>query len=157
MSEPSEIHFFYTLKNDDSNSLSYILKSYDADRPSYILDPMTVIGVTGHKGLHSSQSTPSVLLVPHHHSTPESAPELAPEARTEADWLNSVAVFLPKSMREALLGDLLEERATWRAEGRSRLSVARWTVSQLTLSALAVAWSAAKDLLVDFVKRWLGF
>jgi hypothetical protein len=71
--------------------------------------------------------------------------------------LNSISLFLPKSMREALLGDLLEERAAWQAAGKSPLSVARWTASQLALSVLALVWGAVKSLLLDIVRKWLGF
>ena len=90
-------------------------------------------------------------------ATPRLAPDENPVARmAETDWLDSASLFLPKSIREALLGDLLEERASWRAEGKSRLSVARWTVSQLILSVLALVWSATKDLITEIIKRCLG-
>ena len=105
--------------------------------------------------LYATQSIPMVLLNPDE-TTPDRAPEIESVARRETDWLNSASLFLPKSMREALLGDLLEERANWRAEGKSRLSIEGATVSQLLLSALALVWGAGKDLLVETVRRYRG-
>lgn len=90
-------------------------------------------------------------------ATLDHAQEATPVSRIETDWLDSASLFLPKAMREVLLGDLLEERAVWQAAGKSRLSVARWTVSQLILSALAPVWGAGKDLLIEMVRKWLGF
>lgn len=89
--------------------------------------------------------------------TPDHAQDAEPAAPTETDWVERVSPFLPKSMREALLGDLLEERAVWRAAGKSRLLIEGATVSQLVLSAFALVCSAGKDLLVDIVKKGLGF
>jgi hypothetical protein len=74
----------------------------------------------------------------------------------ETDWFDSALFLFPKRWREEGLGDLLEERATWQARGRSRLSIEVFTVSQLVFSALALVWSAAKDLLTEIVRRYLG-
>jgi hypothetical protein len=84
-------------------------------------------------------------------------PLSSPTARMETDWLDSASLFLPKSMREALLGDLLEERVIWQARGRSRLSIEVFTASQLLLSALALVWGMGKDLLIETVRKRLGF
>jgi hypothetical protein len=84
-------------------------------------------------------------------------PDVEPASRREADWFESALSLLPMRWREEGLGDLLEERATWQARGRSHLSIEVRTASQLLLSVLALVWSVGKDLLVDLIRKWLGF
>jgi hypothetical protein len=88
--------------------------------------------------------------------TPDHPPEVEPATRLETDWFDSALFLLPKRWREEGLGDLLEDRASWKAGGTSRLSIEIFTMSQLILSALALVWSAAKDLLTEIIRRYLG-
>jgi hypothetical protein len=106
--------------------------------------------------LYTNQSIPTVLLEPPGATPDDRVPEVEPTARVETDWFESTLFLLPKRWREEGLGDLLEDRASWKAGGTSRLRVEIFTVSQLILSALDLVWSAAKVLIPEIVRRYLG-
>jgi hypothetical protein len=57
-------------------------------------------------------------------------------------WLDRIAFFIPKSIREPFLGDLREDLTNKAAKGDSRASVWRAAISQVLVLALRWAWSS---------------
>lgn len=66
---------------------------------------------------------------------------VTPPARA-ARWLDSAAVFIPKSIREPFFGDLREDLADMAAKGHSPAAI-RWAaISQVVVLVLRWAWSS---------------
>ncbi len=56
-------------------------------------------------------------------------------------WLDAIAFFIPKSIREPFLGDLREDLADMATQGHSRARAWWAAISQVAILALRLAWS----------------
>ena len=63
-----------------------------------------------------------------------------PEIRL-VGWLDEIAFFIPKSIREPFLGDLCEDLTAKAAKGTSRASIWWAAISQVLILVLRSAWS----------------
>ena len=70
--------------------------------------------------------------------------------RLERHWFGTALCFVPKTVREPMLGDLYEEREAWASEGRSRAFIEWATASQLFILVLYLL----RDLWPS--RRWFG-
>jgi hypothetical protein len=73
--------------------------------------------------------------------------------REKRDWLERLAFFVPKSIREPWVGDLREDRAKMEAQGYSKISIDFATSIQLLMLLLACVKELALQIISFGLRR----
>ena len=104
--------------------------------------PLTLAAGTSVEVLHPSHLLGQGLLIPGEIDTPAKVdPAPTPRRVPMVDWLDEIAFFIPKSIREPFLGDLREDMVSKAAQGHSQASVWWAAISQVAIFATWWTWS----------------